>query len=105
MKYQIIITNGDNEHECIKNDDGSCALCCKQYVNGDGALASDLIKLGMPLIGPHCALDDIEPMAIEDALQDAIDWINDSFRPDEKPEAITKWEEALEEHRRKTEHY
>jgi hypothetical protein len=36
MIIGVLITNGNNEHPCIKEDDGSCALCCPNFCNKDG---------------------------------------------------------------------
>lgn len=41
-------------------------------------------------------LDHQEEMTVEEALRDAIDWITDSFREDERPEALKDWKEALD---------
>ena len=55
-EYKIIITHGSSEHDCIKRDDGSCALNCPNYTRKDGFTQLESVVLHLPYEPLYCAV-------------------------------------------------
>ena len=56
MRTVIVLLHGDNEHECIKEDDGRCSLICPNNCTEDMYLVKEAVLLGLPYDKLHCAI-------------------------------------------------
>ena len=56
MKSIIVIKHGDNEHECIKEDNGACSTVCPTRCTEEGYLVKEAVLLGLPFDKLHCAI-------------------------------------------------